>query len=249
MQLDQLIYTLTQSAELPLLTAFLLGIATALNPCQLAISISAITYITRHHAGEGDQQPAGIAPSTLTPLYHTALLYPLGRAITYIILAWVRLCLAGETAHLNGATHLFSIVETMLPYMLCLIGIFLLTRSFIHHHDHSDDCHHSGLLISRNGPLGSLILGITLAFAFCPESAIIYFGGILPLSFVSNVGILIPIAFALGATIPVIVLALLLHRLTSHVQRATHSLEHFQQVFNIISGIIFIIIGILLFFE
>lgn len=45
--LKLVIHELTQSAELPLLAALLLGILVALNPCQLAINVSALTYMSR----------------------------------------------------------------------------------------------------------------------------------------------------------------------------------------------------------
>ncbi|MDE7117644.1 MAG: sulfite exporter TauE/SafE family protein, partial [Bacteroidaceae bacterium] len=80
MQLDihLLTDTFLQSTDLPLLAAFVLGVLVALNPCQLAISISALAYEYRNGKSLSD-----------------GIVYALGRTITYTIMGWVAMCLIG----------------------------------------------------------------------------------------------------------------------------------------------------------
>ena len=234
MQLDinDILNPLLQSADLPLLAAFALGVLVALNPCQLAISISALAYEYRN----GKKFLDGI-------------IYALGRTLTYTLLGWVTMCLIGGGSNVAGLQNVLSMAEKIVPYVLIGIGIYLIYRAFRHHHHHGDDCHNSGRIIKRNGPLGSLVLGMTLAFAFCPESAIFYFGMMIPLSLSSSVGAMVPLVFGLAASIPVIIIAWLMHKAVNGAAKLSHGFEHFQQWLNGITGILFILIAIMLFME
>lgn len=234
MQLDinEILHTLLQSADLPLLAAFALGLLVALNPCQLAISISALAYEYRN----GKKLIDGI-------------IYALGRTLTYSLLGWITMCLIGGGSNVAGLQNVLSMAEVAVPYVLIILGIYLIYRAFRKHHHHGDDCHNSGKIIKRNGPLGSLVLGMTLALAFCPESAIFYFGMMIPLSISSSVGAIVPLVFGLAASIPVIVIAWLMHKAVHGAAKLSHGFEHFQQWLNGITGVLFILIAILLFME
>jgi cytochrome c biogenesis protein CcdA len=139
-----------------------------------------------------------------------------------------------------------SQAEEIVPYVLTGIGIYLIIIAFHHHHHDGEHCHNSGRIIKRNGPLGSLMLGMALAFAFCPESAIFYFGMMIPLSIKSNVGAVIPLVFGLSASIPVVLMAWMMQKALNGAERFRRGFEHFQQWLNGITGLLFIGIAILL---
>lgn len=227
--MNELINNILQSTDIPLLTAFVLGLLTALNPCQLAISVSALAY--EYRAGKKLLE---------------GLLYALGRTITYTVLGWVLMCLIGGGRNIEGFQMLLSKGEDILPYILIIIGIFFLARAFHHHHHDGENCHNSGQLIKRNGPLGSLILGMTLALAFCPESAVFYFGLMLPLAMKSSASIFIPLIFALSAALPVLAIAYIMSHAVNKVEKISHTFETFQQILNALTGILFIVIAVLL---
>jgi cytochrome c biogenesis protein CcdA len=229
MNLEQFIISLTQSTDIPLLTAFFLGLLVALNPCQLAINVSALTYILKREKAKS---------ATIT--------YAIGRSLTYTLLGWILMCLIGGGKNVEGVQYLLSKAEIVLPYVLMLIGLFMLSRAFHPHHHDGENCHHSGQIIRRNGPLGSLILGMTLALAFCPESAVFYFGLMLPLSMTSSSGLLVPLVFAFAASLPVLALAWLMVKASQKAEQVSHAFEHAQQALNILTGILFIVAGILL---
>ena len=218
-----------QSADLPLLTAFVLGLLVALNPCQLAISVSALAYEYRN----GKRLIDG-------------LVYALGRTITYTAMGWVTMCLIGGGANVVGLQQVLSKAEVILPYVLIALGLYMLYRAFHRHHHHGDNCHNSGRIIKRNGPLGSLVLGMTLAFAFCPESAIFYFGMMIPLSISSSVGAIVPLVFGLSASIPVVAIAWMMNKAVNGAERLSRGFEYFQQGLNGVTGLLFIAIAILL---
>lgn len=232
MQLDihLLTDTFLQSTDLPLLAAFVLGVLVSLNPCQLAISISALAYEYRNGKSLSD-----------------GIVYALGRTITYTIMGWVTMCLIGGGSNIAGLQSVLSKAEVAVPYILTGLGIYLIVRAFHYHHHDGEHCHNSGRIIKRNGPLGSLVLGMTLALAFCPESAIFYFGMMIPLSITSHVGAAIPLVFGISASIPVVMMAWLIQKALNGAERFSHSFEHFQQWLNGITGLLFIGIAILLF--
>ena len=148
-----------------------------------------------------------------------------------------------------GLQKVLSSAEIAVPYILIIIGIYLLFRAFHRHHHDGENCHNSGRIIKRNGPLGSLILGMTLALAFCPESAIFYFGMMIPLSISSNVGAIVPLVFGLSASIPVIIIAWLMSKAVHGAERWSRGFEHFQQGLNGITGILFIALAVWLLTE
>ena len=229
LDIQDLLDTLLQSADLPLLAAFVLGLLVALNPCQLAISVSALAYEYRNGRRFID-----------------GMVYALGRTITYTVMGWVTMCLIGGGTNVAGLQNLLSKAEMIVPYVLFALGLYLIYRAFHRHHHDGKNCHNSGRIIKRNGPLGSLILGMTLAFAFCPESAIFYFGMMIPLSISSSVGAAVPLVFGLSASIPVVAIAWMMNKAMNGAERFSRSFEYFQQGLNGITGLLFIVIAVLL---
>ena len=194
-----------QSTDLPLLAAFVLGLLVALNPCQLAISVSALTYEYRSGKGLLD-----------------GLTYALGRSVTYTLMGWITMCLIGGGKNITGLQNLLSKAEAAVPYILMALAIFLITRCFRPHHHHDDSCHNSGTIIKRN------------------------FGMMIPLSVNSQMGALIPLVFAVSASLPVIIIAWLMKTAVNGAEKISKGFEHFQLWLNVIAAIIFIIIAVLM---
>ncbi|MBO7557676.1 MAG: sulfite exporter TauE/SafE family protein [Bacteroidaceae bacterium] len=234
LSIEEIINEMMQSADLPLLTAFLLGLVVALNPCQLAINISALTYLA-----EDD-----------THQYHflvRGVLYSLGRMMSYTLLGWVLMFVVSSGMKIDGLQHVLSKAEDFIPYVLIVFALFFLYRAF-HQHHHHDSCHHSKQIIQANGKFGAFALGLLLAFAFCPESAVFFFGMMLPLSISSPLGWLVPLFFSIAAIIPVLVIVYFI-RLTmvSSARRFEHKMEMFQTIVNIVSAIVFMMSAIWIF--
>lgn len=226
---------LMQSARFPLLIALLLGLLVSLNPCQLAINVSALTYLHKNTKLKNKG-------------FLTGIIYTIGRSLTYIVLGWALTILIKQGNNIEIVRKLLSKSEIVLPYVLLAIGLFLIIRAVAsHNHHHGDNCHNSGYLINRKGTAGPLILGSILALAFCPESAIFYFAMLIPLSASTVYGWAMPIIFAVSAAIPIIILSWLISTAMHSLKKTERIFAHVQQTTNIITGIIFIIIGITFF--
>ena len=215
-----------------IISAFILGLLVALNPCQLAINLSALTYLNNR----SDKQH---------PLMPKGMIYIAGRSITYAVLGIILTILIQQGMNIDGVKPLMSKGEALLPYIFIIIGVYLLYRLFHHHDHHGEDCHSCGKTIKRSGPLGALALGLMLAMAFCPETAIMYFGMLLP-NAAGEANWLAPLAFAIGAAVPVVAMMYLFSKAAEEARKFEATFKHFQQWANGIFGLAFIIAAIIL---
>jgi len=64
--------------------------------------------------------------------------------------------------------------------------------------------------LARKGFIGSFLLGMLFALAFCPYSGVLFFGVLIPLVLQSTEGLLLAPIFALGTGLPVILFSFLI---------------------------------------
>lgn len=106
--------SLLDSSTTPAVTAFLLGLLTALSPCPLATNIAAIGYI-----GKRIGNRKGV--------FLQGLLYALGRTIAYTLLGVVLIAVLRSGASVFGIQNFIATYgEMALPPALLLIGLFML---------------------------------------------------------------------------------------------------------------------------
>lgn len=74
MDITKIVYSIINSYNIPILSAFLIGLLTSISPCPLATNITAIAYISK------DIKKIKI-------IILNGLFYTLGRAISYTLLA------------------------------------------------------------------------------------------------------------------------------------------------------------------
>ena len=72
----EFIQSLLESSSIPVVTAFLLGILTAISPCPLATNITAIGYISKDIESKHR-------------IFWGGILYTAGRIITYTALGFI----------------------------------------------------------------------------------------------------------------------------------------------------------------
>ena len=95
---------------------------------------------------------------------------------------------------------------------------------------------------SRNwSGLSAFPFGVLIALSFCPATAAIFFGILVPLSVEHDKAFLFPLLYALGASIPLITIAALMNR-GVRLRKNTLLVKYLPKI----SGWILIIIGIIL---
>ena len=172
------LYSLLDNSSVPVVTALILGILTAVSPCPLATNLTAVAYLGR----EIDNR---------RKVFYLGLLYTLGRTIAYSALGAVLIFIIrkGEDAF-DIQDAISAIGEWILGPALVLIGLFMLFGHLLHLPKFGFSGQASGSW--TQGALGALILGVLFAMAFCPTSGMPYFGMLIPMSAVESGGYVLP---------------------------------------------------------
>lgn len=213
---------------LAIMSALWLGVLTSISPCPLATNIAAISFISRK-MGEMRQ------------VLLSGLLYAAGRTAAYLVLG--ALILAGLLASGRIALFLQQYLNQLLGPALILVGMFLLglLGSSV-----SVTLVGSGMQAraSRGGMLWALPLGALFALSFCPVSAGLFFGVLIPLSAANNSMVLLPLIYGVGTAAPVIVFAALIAFASQRIGMAFNILTRIERWVRFATGLIFIAAGI-----
>ncbi|MFP4023767.1 MAG: aromatic aminobenezylarsenical efflux permease ArsG family transporter [Thiohalospira sp.] len=225
--MEEFLSNLMSNSSLPILSAFVLGLMTAISPCPLATNITAIGFISK----DVEHQKK---------VFRNGLIYTLGRAISYTLLA-VIIFIGADQFKISGWFQQYG--EKILGPLLIIIGLFMLDIIKIKFPGMS------GLTkrFQENGTNSYwevLLLGIVFALAFCPYSGVLYFGMLIPMTISSASGLYLPVVFAFATGIPVIIFAWLLAYTVSGVGKLYNSLKIFEIWFRRVISVIFIVIGI-----
>ena len=103
---------------------------------------------------------------------------------------------------------------------------------------------HLRIRVERMGIAGAGLLGIIFALSFCPTSAVLFFGSLLPLAIKFNSGLLLPAIYGMATGLPVLFFAFLLAFGVNQLGRTYHRLAMFELWAQRITGIIFLLIGL-----
>lgn len=222
--------TLLDNSSTPLLTAFLLGLLTALSPCPLATNIAAIGFIGKD-AGNRRR------------IFRNGLLYTLGRILGYTLLGVVLIGILRTGTSMFGIQRAIALWgETLIGPLLLLIGLFMLFGHRLRLPQFGFSGRAEGL--ARRGGWGALLIGILFALAFCPTSGVFYFGMLIPMSTTATAGYLLPAVFAIATALPVLAVAWLLAFSVQQVGSFYGRMQTVQKWLNRIAGLLFIAIGL-----
>lgn len=222
--------TWLDNTEWPVLSAFLLGLMTAVSPCPLATNITAIGFIGR----DIDKR---------RKVFYNGLLYTLGRAISYTALGLVFYL----GASMFKVASLFQgWGEKLLGPLLIVIGLFMLDVIRINMGGGSGLSEKIGAKRKALGFVGPLLLGVVFALAFCPYSGVLYFGMLIPMTIASPSGLWLPLVFALATGLPVIVFAWLVAFAVGGVGALYNRIKVFEVWSRRVIAVLFIGVGIYL---
>jgi cytochrome c-type biogenesis protein len=218
---------LLENSTMPWLSAMVLGFMTAISPCPLATNITAIGYISKDLENRNR-------------VFINGMLYTLGRAVTYTVLALV-IYLGVDQFRFSGFFQRYG--EKFLGPLLILIGLFMLDLI------HIKFPVLSGLTSSmqkktRWGYLDAVLLGMAFALAFCPYSGVLYFGMLVPMTVASASGLLLPVVFAIATGIPVIIFAWILAYAVSGIGGVYNKVKAFELWFRRVVAVLFIGAGL-----
>jgi len=226
-----------------------LGILTSISPCPLATNIAAVSYI-----GRKVESPRRVIGA--------GLLYTLGRCLLYLALA----VLLATTALSIPAVSLF-----LQKYMHLVLGpIFLILAMFLvglvaFTAGGAMMSHRMQKRVDAMGIWGALLLGVLFAVSFCPTSAAWFFGllalvmgskaegvtamltkvGItLPEAALPGSTIVLPLIYGIGTALPVLLVAFLLAYSAQSVGRAYNVMARVEWWARMITGWLFVALGV-----
>lgn len=219
---------LIDAYNIPALTALLLGILTSVSPCPLATNIAAIAYLSKD-AGAS----AGRA-------FLHGFAYTLGRVVSYTIVAL--LLLSGLSAfRVSGFFQGWG--EWLIGPVLIFIGLLML--GVIRWPGGGKGARTQRLQewLSHRGYIGAFLLGALFALAFCPYSAALFFGALIPMAMKDGTGFLLPPLYAVGTGLPVILFSLLLAISVQAAGRAFRAVQRVEKFVRIAVALLFLVIG------
>ncbi len=219
-----------QAFYLEIFSALWLGILTSISPCPLATNIAAVSFLARD---------LGSSKRVLL----SGFLYSLGRMIIYVAIAV--LAVASLLSLPEVSFYLEMHMNKIIGPLLIIVGIILLdvlpisfSTSFV-----------SGSVQDKAGKWGlwgAGILGIVFALTFCPLSAALFFGSLIPLAIESKSSVLLPSVYGVGTALPVVAFSVLIAFGVKSLGRIFDRLTQVEKWARKLTAIIFIGAGLYL---
>lgn len=218
--------SIVDNSDIPLLTAFVLGLMTAFSPCPLATNITATAYLSKDISNK-------------RKVFLNGVIYTLGRTFSYTALGVIFYFGASQ---FKVAKLLQSVGGMWLGIALVIVGVLML--DVIKINIPGLEGLTSKMEGKKRNSWNAFLMGVIFALAFCPYSGVLYFGVLIPMTMAAPSGLLLPPAFALTTGLPVIVIAWLLAYSIGNVGKFHNQINSFQKWFKRIVAAIFILAGI-----
>ncbi|MDM7916593.1 MAG: aromatic aminobenezylarsenical efflux permease ArsG family transporter [Candidatus Eisenbacteria bacterium] len=211
-------------------TALWLGILTSISPCPLASNIAAISFVGRNAGSPRKVLLAG-------------LLYSLGRALTYVLIS---VLVVSSVLSIPAVSFFLQqrMNQVLGPLLIVIgIGIFGWLRLPLPQWSVGETIR---ARTARAGLAGAGALGMLFALSFCPVSAGLFFGALIPLAVSSHSRGLLPAVYGIGTGLPVVAFAVLLVLGARGIGRAFSAMTRVERAGRPITGAIFVLAGLYL---
>ncbi len=204
-----------------------LGVLTSISPCPLATNIAAVSFI-----GTG---------ATPRRAALCGLAYAAGRMASYLALGAALVAGLLSSTVLSG--FLQGFINRILGPLLILAGMVLLGLLAWR----SSGSEPGGGLrrqAEKGGPAAACLLGAAFALSFCPVSAALFFGSLVPLALKFRSPVAFPLLYGAGTAVPVFLLAGLLAFASPLAGAAIERLAGVERWGRRATGAVFIGVGI-----
>lgn len=208
--------------------ALWLGILTSISPCPLATNVAAIAFIGKNSKKKNKVLAGG-------------LLYTLGRMLVYFVLA----ILISKSLNQIPAVSAFlqQNMNKILGPLLILVGM-VLSRLITLPTFNGIANDRLQNLVSRFNLAGAFLLGVLFALSFCPVSAALYFGSLIPLVVANDSSFILALFYGIGTALPVIIFAFVIAFSANLLGKYFKVISKIEQHARMITGVLFIIAGI-----
>jgi len=209
------------------LSACWLGVLTSVSPCPMATNVAAVSYLSNQ-----------VSRPRLVLL--TGMTYVAGRMLAYLTLGVILVASLLSVPDLSQVLQ--KHMNTVLGPLLLIVGVLLLgvlpvKFSGVTLSDQTQK------RIAARGIWGAGLCGMIFALSFCPVSAALFFGSLVPLSVTHNSKFLFPLVYGLGTGLPVVAVAILIATGAHYIGEFFNHLTKFELWARRITGGIFIVVG------
>jgi cytochrome c biogenesis protein CcdA len=169
------------------------------------------------------------------------LLYTLGRAVVYVAIAMLLV-----TSLLSAPTVSLTLqmwMNKLLGPILILVGMVMLGLLRIRFRGRGMS-ERLQTRVERLGLVGALLIGVLFALSFCPVSATLFFGSLLPLAVKHESGVLLPLLYGIGTAVPVVVFAVILAFGARWLGKAFERVTQVERWMRVVTGVVFVGVGI-----
>ncbi len=218
---------LAQSRDTPMLAAFGLGLLTAISPCPLATNITATAYIAR-------------TITSRKKVLLSGLLYTFGRMFSYTLLGAI---IYFGASKFHVAKLLQGNGEKFIGPVMIIIGLIMLSVIKLNFLAKGNLTDRLSERFKNKGLLGSFLLGVVFALAFCPYSGALFFAMLIPMTLATSAGLVLPVIFSFGTGLPVLFFALVIAYSIEKLGGYFKAIQKVEKVMRIIAGITFLLTG------
>ena len=208
-------------------TAVWLGILTSISPCPLASNIAALSYLSKNVQSRGAILASGAS-------------YTLGRVVAYV---------GVSSIIVTGLLTVFSLSQFIQTWTNRIIGPVLILLGFVLLEWIRIPMPSMGSSerlerLAKGGSPGAAALGFIFALSFCPISAALFFGSLIPLSVEQGSKFLIPSLFGIGTAAPVAVFAVMIAFGARSIGKTYERITLFANWAKRVTGVVFLLAGL-----
>lgn len=208
--------------------AFWLGILTSISPCLLTTNITAISFLARNV-----DKPRYVLLSSG--------FYMVGQAVAFVVLAML---IVGSLVSAPIVSHwLQKYMFRLLGPILVLVAMFLFEllevrlgsgrlKRWIHQRG------------GGGGFWAAALLGVVFAMSFCPTTAALFFGSLIPLAVTHGSSVFLPSMYALGIALPVLIISVLVATAAHEIGRVFQRITQMEWWARRATGLVFLAVGV-----
>lgn len=176
-------------------SCFLAGMLTTIHPCPLTTNIASVSMLTGWSARVGHRRL-------------TLLFFILGYLVSFTGIAIV---LSSGVISMPGISYLLQVgLKAFLGPVLIIVGMLLADLLNLNRYFRGRIL--STIKSENWSGISAFPFGAMVALSFCPATAAIFFGVLVPLSVEYNRIYLFPVLYASGASIPLVLVSVLVRR-------------------------------------
>ncbi|MCC6699176.1 MAG: sulfite exporter TauE/SafE family protein [Candidatus Hydrogenedentes bacterium] len=205
-----------------------LGILTSVSPCLMATNVAAISFLARKVNRRRD-------------VLLSSAFYVLGQALAFVLLAMLIV---------TSLVSVPLISHALQKYMFRLLGPILILASMpllnlLDVNLGSGRLKQWAQTWGSSGGFGAAaLLGILFAMSFCPTTAALFFGSLIPLAVANESSLFLPLMYALGVALPATVFSILIAFAAHEIGRVFHKASQMEGWARRFTGAVFLAVGL-----